>query len=53
MEPDTQLGPINNKMQFEKVSGLVDDARRNGARVVVGGQPLDRPGYFYPPTIVT
>ena len=52
-EPDTQLGPINNKMQFEKVVGLVDDARKNGARIAVGGAPLDRPGYFYPPTIVT
>jgi len=53
LEPDTQLGPINNKMQFEKVVGLVDDARQHGARVVAGGAPLSRPGYFYPPTIVT
>ena len=53
LEPDTQLGPINNKMQFDKVSGLVDDARQQGARIAVGGEPLDRPGYFYPPTIVT
>ena len=53
LEPDTQLGPINNKMQFDKVVGLVDDARQHGARVAVGGTPLDRPGYFYPPTIVT
>jgi acyl-CoA reductase-like NAD-dependent aldehyde dehydrogenase len=53
LEPDTQLGPINNKMQFEKVVGLVEDARQHGARIAVGGKPLDRPGYFYPPTIVT
>jgi len=53
LEPDTQIGPINNKMQFDKVSGLVDDARQQGARIAVGGEPLDRPGYFYPPTIVT
>ena len=53
LEPDTQIGPINNKMQFDKVSGLVDDARQQGARIAVGGKPLDRPGYFYPPTIVT
>jgi acyl-CoA reductase-like NAD-dependent aldehyde dehydrogenase len=53
LEPDTQLGPINNKMQFDKVVGLVDDARQHGARIAVGGAPLDRPGYFYPPTIVT
>jgi acyl-CoA reductase-like NAD-dependent aldehyde dehydrogenase len=53
LAPDTQLGPINNTMQFEKVIALVEDARRHGARVVAGGAPLDRPGYFYPPTIVT
>lgn len=53
LEPDTQLGPINNKMQLEKLMGMVDDARRNGARIEVGGARLDSPGYFYPPTIVT
>lgn len=53
LEPDSQLGPINNKMQFDKLVGLVEDARQHGARIAVGGQALDRPGYFYPPTIVT
>ncbi|MGH7789343.1 MAG: aldehyde dehydrogenase family protein [Candidatus Binatia bacterium] len=53
LEPDTQLGPINNKMQFEKVAALVDDAKRHGGRIATGGAALDRPGYFYPPTIVT
>jgi acyl-CoA reductase-like NAD-dependent aldehyde dehydrogenase len=53
LEPDTQLGPINNKMQFDKLAGMVDDARQHGARIAVGGGPLERRGYFYPPTIVT
>jgi acyl-CoA reductase-like NAD-dependent aldehyde dehydrogenase len=53
LEPDTQLGPINNKMQFDKVRGLVDDAKKSGGKIEVGGAPLDGPGYFYPPTIVT
>jgi acyl-CoA reductase-like NAD-dependent aldehyde dehydrogenase len=52
-EPDTQLGPINNRPQFERVCELVEDARRHGGRVVTGGAPLSRPGYFYPPTLVT
>jgi acyl-CoA reductase-like NAD-dependent aldehyde dehydrogenase len=52
-EPDVQLGPINNKPQFERVAGLVDDARKSGGTIVAGGAPLSRPGYFYPPTIVT
>lgn len=45
------VGPIQNKMQFEKVKALLDDARARGA-VIAGGAPLDRPGYFIPPTIV-
>ena len=53
LEPDTQLGPINNAPQFARVQELVDDARRQGGTVVAGGAPLAQPGYFYPPTIVT
>jgi acyl-CoA reductase-like NAD-dependent aldehyde dehydrogenase len=51
-EPDTQLGPINNKPQFERVSELVDDALKSGARAVTGGKAMDRPGYFFEPTIL-
>ena len=37
----------------DKVAGLVDDAIRQGATAVLGGAPLDdRPGYFYPPTVL-
>ena len=53
LEPDTQLGPINNEMQLGKLTELVADAKRNGATIEVGGTRLERPGYFYPPTIVT
>ncbi|TMA39983.1 MAG: aldehyde dehydrogenase family protein [Deltaproteobacteria bacterium] len=45
--------PINDRPQFERVQELVDDARRAGGTVEVGGAPLSRPGYFYPPTLVT
>ncbi|MEO8722890.1 MAG: aldehyde dehydrogenase family protein [Sphingobium sp.] len=47
----TTVGPIQNKMQFDKVKALLDDARERGT-VLAGGAPLDRPGYFIPPTIV-
>jgi acyl-CoA reductase-like NAD-dependent aldehyde dehydrogenase len=52
LQPDVQLGPLNNKMQFERVCELVEDAKRHGARVVTGGAPLPGGGYFYPPTLV-
>ena len=52
MDPDTQLGPINNRPQFERVSELVADAIKGGARAVTGGKPMDSPGYFFEPTIL-
>nr|WP_205925977.1 aldehyde dehydrogenase family protein [Rhizobium sp. P38BS-XIX] len=46
------LGPVQNEMQFNKVRELVDDARAHGGRILTGGVPMDRPGYFYPITLV-
>jgi len=51
MNPDTQMGPIQNKAQFEKVKGFIDDAHARG-KVIAGGKALDRDGYFIAPTIV-
>ncbi|MDX9874428.1 MAG: aldehyde dehydrogenase family protein [Spongiibacteraceae bacterium] len=50
-DPSTQIGPIQNRMQFEKVKELLEDAKANG-KIIAGGEPLSRPGYFIPPTIV-
>lgn len=52
LEAGVQIGPLNNKPQFERVKELVDDARANGARIVTGGSPIGDKGYFYAPTIV-
>jgi len=52
-DPASQLGPVNNKPQFDRVIDLVEDAKKSGATMVTGGEPLGGPGYFYPPTIVT
>jgi acyl-CoA reductase-like NAD-dependent aldehyde dehydrogenase len=51
-DPETQLGPINNKPQYERVSELVADAIKGGARAAAGGKPIDGPGYFFEPTIL-
>ena len=48
----TQLGPINNKPQFERVKELVADAVTGGARAVTGGKPMEGSGYFFEPTIL-
>jgi acyl-CoA reductase-like NAD-dependent aldehyde dehydrogenase len=51
MKQGAKLGPLQNKMQYEKVKGFLDDAHKNG-NVIAGGKPMDRPGYFIQPTIV-
>jgi acyl-CoA reductase-like NAD-dependent aldehyde dehydrogenase len=52
MDEKSILGPVQNEMQFNKVRDLVDDARAQGGRILTGGAPIDRPGYFYPITLV-
>ena len=51
MDEVSQFGPVQNKMQFEKVCGYVEDARSSG-RIIAGGDIPDRPGYYVPLTVV-
>ncbi|MEY8800694.1 aldehyde dehydrogenase family protein [Leisingera sp. XS_AS12] len=51
MKQGTTIGPIQNKAQFDKIKGFLDDARACG-RIIAGGSAKDGPGYFVPPTIV-
>lgn len=51
-EQGTDFGPIQNKMQFDKVSSLIKDSKENGHNFLVGGDIEDKPGYFIPITIV-
>ncbi|MDM0016420.1 aldehyde dehydrogenase family protein [Variovorax saccharolyticus] len=49
----TVIGPIQNRMQYDKVVALVEDARAGGATIVCGGEAPAGPGHFYPVTLVT
>jgi len=51
LDPKTEFGPLQNRTQFERVKGLIADARRVGT-IVAGGQASEGPGYFVRPTIV-
>ncbi len=53
LDEGTVMGPIQNKMQYDKVVALVESARQAGATIVCGGEPKGGPGYFYPLTLVT
>ncbi len=51
-EDGVDYGPLNNAMQRDKVASLVDEAKARGARILLGGERPQGPGYFYPLTIV-
>ena len=52
LQQGTDLGPIQNKMQFEKLKDLLADAKATGCRFLLGGEIDQRPGYFIPVTII-
>lgn len=52
LDPQTQVGPLINARQRDRVATMVAEARGRGVEVLVGGQPLERKGYFYEPTVL-
>lgn len=52
-DPDTDVGPLATESGRDEVAKQVDDAAAAGAVIRCGGTRLDRPGWYYPPTVVT
>ena len=38
LDPATELGPVQNKMQYDKVVGLIEDTKKAGAKFLAGGE---------------
>lgn len=57
MDPNTQMGPISTRPQFEKVLEYIDIAHADGARCIAGGKVAAGPGVkgnqFVEPTVFT
>lgn len=52
-EQGTELGPVQNRLQFERVLDIIDDSRAQGLRFLTGsGERPEGPGYFIPVTII-
>jgi len=50
---ESLIGPIQNKRQFDKIVELVEQAKADGGKVLIGGGVQRKgPGYFYPITLV-
>ncbi|HWN38220.1 MAG TPA: aldehyde dehydrogenase family protein, partial [Gammaproteobacteria bacterium] len=53
LDPGTEFGPVQNKMQYDKVIDIINDTKKAGATFLTGGEVPSGPGYFLPPTLVT
>jgi len=52
MEEGNYVGPLAHERRPAAVAALVDDALARGARALTGGGRLDRPGFFFEPTLL-
>ncbi|HZP44388.1 MAG TPA: aldehyde dehydrogenase family protein [Candidatus Binataceae bacterium] len=51
LDPQTRLGPVVSREQFDRVLGYVTAGRHEGARVTIGGEAVGGKGYYVKPTI--
>ncbi|MGH3671804.1 MAG: NAD-dependent succinate-semialdehyde dehydrogenase [Pseudonocardiaceae bacterium] len=52
-DPGTDLGPLSSPEGLDTLDKQVRDTIAAGARLLTGGKPLDGPGNYYPPTVLT
>jgi succinate-semialdehyde dehydrogenase/glutarate-semialdehyde dehydrogenase len=52
-DPATTLGPLSSERALTTLLGQIEAARSAGAKVVLGGSKIDRPGFYLEPTILT
>ena len=50
---DVEIGSMISKAHYERVIAALEDARKDGLTIAVGGNAIDGPGYFIEPTVVT
>ncbi|MET8995810.1 NAD-dependent succinate-semialdehyde dehydrogenase [Amycolatopsis sp. NPDC004169] len=53
MAEDTDLGPLSSPDAVETLAKQVSDTVAAGARLLTGGHPIDRPGNYFEPTVLT
>jgi succinate-semialdehyde dehydrogenase/glutarate-semialdehyde dehydrogenase len=53
LERDTEIGPLAREDLLEDLHAQVVKSSERGARLALGGKRLNRPGYFYAPTVLT
>ncbi len=51
-EPGVEIGPLIDRKAIQHATTMIQDAVQRGARVLCGGQSLDRKGFFLEPTVI-
>lgn len=52
LDASVRMGPLAHERRIPAVAGLIDEAVRDGARLLAGGEVKAGPGYFYAPTVL-
>lgn len=53
MDASTTFGPVQNKIQYEKVNALIEDAVTQGGQIITQNKSVPESGYFISPTLIT
>src|SRR3954466_9645869 len=53
MDPATDVGPLANEAQVKTLADQIGRSVQAGARLLTGGYPLDRPGFYFAPGVLT
>jgi len=53
LDDSTDIGPLATPSGRDEVAEQVEDAKEKGATILAGGERVDGPGWYYPPTVVT
>src|SRR5439155_9024856 len=51
-DPATDVGPLIERAHLDKVHSYVELGRREGGELLLGGEPVDPDGLYYPPTVL-
>ncbi|HEY1248065.1 MAG TPA: aldehyde dehydrogenase family protein, partial [Nitrososphaera sp.] len=53
LDSKTTVGPLVRDSQRKALAKQVDDAKHRGGKILTGGRPINREGFFYEPTIIS
>ena len=53
LDDGVEMGPLAHERRVPAISRFVEDARKRGASIEIGGDPVAGKGFFFPPTVIT